>query len=275
MHPAVAFRIEVLSHASTRLPAPSFFLMKLLRISFGVLCVGVGCFLMFRGPEGPADVSPSPRARSVAIPEAVAADRAAPAIARSDSPDQSEVAPTVPKLPTAATSVANNETAKSAAQTSFADQLLAHSTVLTNAFSQAGNATAFDAVETLLWSLANDQPETYASLTAWTWKERAWTEFASTPQPWMMQLGTPERLIAWAFINDFATVGGVQLIEHRIFGPNDEEVRLRLSHGNGSTSEEAFLMRRTDAGWQRVHVPSTVANVAAKLRGEKKPHPGR
>jgi hypothetical protein len=46
-------------------------------------------------------------------------------------------------------------------------------------------------------------------------------------------------------------VTGVQLIEHQIYGPKDELVRLRLLRIDGTTNDESFLMRRTDAGWRR------------------------
>jgi hypothetical protein len=133
----------------------------------------------------------------------------------------------------------------------------------------AGNDTATAGVQTFLWAAANGRLDTTADLICFVWRPGAEQYFSSVPEAVRKELGTPEKLVAAMYQNLLDSVSDIQISRTDIVGPRDVVFRVRLVSEDGSTSEEEFIMRRTNAGWQKQEYPYRVDELGRQLRGEK------
>jgi hypothetical protein len=139
-----------------------------------------------------------------------------------------------------------------------------------------GNHSAADAAKTFLWAALSHETDLIAGLIHWTWARPfdlapgtplvASTIFQTVPESWRQLARTPERLLAFAHQNEVESFGAFQVVDHRILGPDTEQVVIRLFDSSGNSKEQSLLMQRTQNGWKRVHWPVTLETLAKRLR---------
>ena len=138
------------------------------------------------------------------------------------------------------------------------------------AFKNVGNETALAFVETALWAAANRDLDSATGMIKWTATGNTQASFLQLPATLQQLAGTPEKLIAMALAHDVGTATDIQMTLHSVYGPSSENIRIRFTQADGSTSETQFLMWRTDSGWRRELGPDAVLISARKLVHEER-----
>ena len=137
----------------------------------------------------------------------------------------------------------------------------------------AGRATPAATVETLLWTAANHDAATLASLLAFDARLRPTVGafFEALPETLRTRYGTPERLCAEFMARDLAAAA-MRIIDERSAGADDATLVVRLRNSEGFTRVSPFALRRSDAGWQLLVPPATLQAIANEL-GSQMPSP--
>jgi len=133
----------------------------------------------------------------------------------------------------------------------------------------AGRATPATTVETLLWTVANHDAATLASLLAFDARLRPTVGafFEALPETLRTRYGTPERLCAEFMARDLAAAA-MRIIDERSAGADDATLVVRLRNSEGFTRVSPFALRRSDAGWQLLVPPATLQAIANELGGQ-------
>ncbi len=140
-----------------------------------------------------------------------------------------------------------------------------------------GRDSALAAAETFAWAVMNRQTDVTASLINFSWADTAtnrpgelaelWSNgwVKKLPEPWLSQIRTPQRLVAFMHENEVAGSVAYALGSREILSNYTEIIKVSWYSGEGRASEQALIMRLTPSGWTRDTQPFLVSSLVRNI----------